>query len=424
MASLAAAPDIRKEGRSQMNDAEFAKIASWIAELGLAGISEKVMLAGFCERMCATGVPVERASLFVDTLHPTYEGRLFHWRSGEGARPPVDYPRTRDADQLANWRRSPFYRLIETGGSLLRQKVSEAPTQGHAIYTELREAGMTEFVAMICRFAAKSVIGEMDCVYSSWSTDREGGYEDEEIAELERLVPVLALAVKSTSLARIARTLVETYLGRDAGQRVITGSIERGVADRIEAALWFSDLHDYTRISDIAAPGQIIPFLNDYAEAVISAIHEEGGDVLKLLGDGTLAIFTGADRKVACRAALAAAGRARDGVAALNRRRSAEELPTTSVYLGLHFGEVFFGNIGSKERLDFTVVGPAVNEASRILSLCRSVDQPLLVSSAFADAIEERRDFVSVGRYALRGVGRAQDLFTLDPELELRTPGS
>jgi len=99
-------------------------------------------------------------------------------------------------------------------------------------------------------------------------------------------------------------------------------------------------------------------------------------------------------------------------------------LPTTSVYLGLHFGEVFFGNIGSKERLDFTVVGPAVNEASRILSLCRSVDQPLLVSSAFADAIEERHDLVSVGRYALRGVGRAQDLFTLDPELALRASGS
>ncbi|MBV9568959.1 MAG: adenylate/guanylate cyclase domain-containing protein, partial [Hyphomicrobiales bacterium] len=179
-----------------------------------------------------------------------------------------------------------------------------------------------------------------------------------------------------------------------------------------------SDLHDYTRISDIAAPGQIIPFLNDYAEAVISAIHEEGGDVLKLLGDGTLAIFTGEDRKAACGSALSAASRARDAVTALNRRRSAEELPTTSMYLGLHFGEVFFGNIGSKDRLDFTVVGPAVNEASRILSLCRSVDQPLLVSSAFADAIEERRDLVSVGRYALRGVGRAQDLFTLDPEIE------
>jgi adenylate cyclase len=402
-----------------MNDAEFAELAAWIAEAGLAGAEEKAMLAGFCERLYASGLPLARASVFADTLHPTYEGRMVHWRSGEGARAPVDYARTRQGDALANWRRSPFYRMLETGASILRRSLSEEAKSEHPIYVELQEAGMTEFVAIICRFAEKSVIGEMDCVYSSWSTDREGGFGDVAVADLERLVPLLALAVKSTSLARIAQTLVATYLGRDAGRRVIAGSIERGVAERIEAALWFSDLHDYTRISDSAAPGEIIPFLNDYAEAVISAIHAEGGDVLKLIGDGTLAIFTGADRGSACRAALAAAGRARDGVAALNRRRSAEELPTTSIYLGLHFGEVFFGNIGSKERLDFTVVGPAVNETSRILSLCRSVDQPLLVSSAFADAVEEeRRRLVSVGRYALRGVGRAQDLFTLDPELD------
>lgn len=407
-----------------MQDAEFAELAAWIAEAGLAGAEEKAMLAGFCERGRAFGLPLARASVFIDTLHPTYEGRMFHWRSGEGARPPVEYART-EGDRLANWRRSPFYHMLETGASLLRRPISEEAKTESPMFAELHEAGVTEFVAMICRIAPKSVIGEMDCVYSSWSTNSEGGFEDGAIADLERLVPLLALAVKSTSLARIAKTLVETYLGRDAGRRVINGSIERGVADRIEAALWFSDLHDYTRISDSAAPGQIIPFLNDYAEAVISAIHEEGGDVLKLLGDGTLAIFTGEDRKAACRAALTAAERARDGVTALNRRRSAEELPTTSMYLGLHFGEVFFGNIGSKERLDFTVVGPAVNEASRILSLCRSVDQPLLVSSAFADAVEEeRRRLVSVGRYALRGVGRAQDLFTLDPEMEIRREGA
>jgi adenylate cyclase len=402
-----------------MNDAEFTELAAWIAEGGLAGAEEKAMLSGFCEQVRGFGLPLARASVFVDTLHPTYEGRMFHWRSGEGARAPIDYARTREGDALANWRRTPFYRMLETGASILRRPISEEMKDEHPIFVELHEAGMTEFVAMICRFAPKSVIGEMDCIYSSWSTDREGGFGDGAIADLERLVPLLALAVKATSLSRIAKTLVETYLGRDAGRRVISGSIERGVAERIEAALWFSDLHDFTRISDVAVPGQIIPFLNDYAEAVISAIHEEGGDVLKLIGDGTLAIFTGEDRKAACRAALTAAVRARHGVAALNRRRSAEELPTTGMYLGLHFGEVFFGNIGSKERLDFTVVGPAVNEASRILSLCRSVDQPLLVSSAFADAVdEERLRLVSVGRYALRGVGRAQDLFTLDPELD------
>jgi len=188
-----------------------------------------------------------------------------------------------------------------------------------------------------------------------------------------------------------------------------------GLADRIEAVLWFSDLRGYTRISDTASPGDIIPLLNQYADAIISAIHEQGGDVLKLMGDGLLAIFTAEDRGRACDAALTAALAARRGVALVNQRRAAKALPTTDMYLGLHIGDVFYGNIGSKERLDFTVVGPAVNEVSRIAAMCRSVDQPLLVSSAFASALgETRHSLVSVGRYALRGVGRAQDLFTLE----------
>ena len=177
--------------------------------------------------------------------------------------------------------------------------------------------------------------------------------------------------------------------------------IARGVADRIEAVLWFSDLRNYTRISDSADPEQIIPLLNEYADAILSAIHGHEGDVLKLIGDGTLAIFTAADRASACHAALTAALEARRAVALVNERRIAADLPTTDMYLGLHVGEVFYGNIGSEERLDFTVVGPAVNEVSRIASMCRSLDQPVLVSSAFAAAIGEPKKTPGLGR-ALR----------------------
>jgi adenylate cyclase len=232
---------------------------------------------------------------------------------------------------------------------------------------------------------------------------------------LSRLTPFLALAVKSASLARIAGTLVETYLGRDPGRRVLQGRIRRGVPERIEAVLWFSDLRSYTRISDTANPEEIIPMLNHYSDAIISAIHEQGGDVLKLMGDGTLAIFTGEQRGQACDAALSAALMARRSVAMVNERRAAKGLATTEMYLGLHIGDVFYGNIGSKERLDFTVVGPAVNEVSRIAAMCHSVDQPLLMSSAFASSVGEAKSrVISVGRYALRGVGRPQDLFTIE----------
>ena len=158
---------------------------------------------------------------------------------------------------------------------------------------------------------------------------------------------------------------------------------------------------------------------SDLADAVITAIHEAGGDVLKLIGDGTLAIFRADDPAAACASALAAETGMRRRVQELNERRKAAEQPTTSVYVGLHIGEVFYGNIGSVDRLDFTVVGPAVNETSRIASLCRSVDRPLLISSDFATTLPDapRAMLVSVGRFALRGVGRAKELFTLDPEL-------
>jgi adenylate cyclase len=206
---------------------------------------------------------------------------------------------------------------------------------------------------------------------------------------------------------------METYLGRDAGQRVLSGRIMRGVAERIDAVIWFSDLRGFTRITD-SAPEQVIPLLNDYAEVIVSAIHTHGGDALKLIGDGILAIFVAADRAHACVAALAAATAAHSEVAALNRRRAQGGLPVTDMYLGLHVGEVLYGNVGSIERLDFTVVGPAVNEASRIAAMCRSVEQPMLVSEAFANVDGMRGRLVSVGRYALRGVAKPQELFTLD----------
>jgi len=397
-----------------MDDAQFAELAAWIANAGLAGESETAMVTGFATRVNALGLPLGRVGVFIDTLHPIYEGRLFSWQAAEGTATLREYGSSQEGEGLERWRRSPFYRLLQSGEPLLRRHVTPESQAEFPIVAEL--VGMTDFVAMINRFAAQGIVGEMDCVYSYWATALPDGFRDADIKDLKRLVPLLALAIKSASLTRITRTLVETYLGRDAGRRVLAGGISRGVADRIEAVLWFSDLRGYTRITDTAAPGQIIPLLNDYADAIISAIQAKGGDVLKLIGDGTLAIFTAADRDEACRAALAAARSAARSIGELNQRRLAETLPVTDMYLALHFGEVFYGNIGSKERLDFTVVGPAVNEVSRVAALCRSLEQPVLISATFADAAGEAKSrLVSVGRYALRGVSHPQELFTLDP---------
>jgi len=399
-----------------MTEAEIAEIAAWIAEAGLAGQAETAIVAGFCDRVVAFGLPLARASVFIDTLHPIYEGRLFRWERGKPEATLAEYGRSADDAVAERWRNSPFYRLLASGESLLRRRMTADSETEFTIFPELRADAITDYVAIVNRFAADGVIGEMDCVYSSWTTDRADGFGDADIAALQRLMPFLGLAVKSASLGRIAKTLVETYLGRDAGRRVLSGRIARGVAERIEAVLWFSDLRNYTRISDTSPPEQIIPLLNDYADAIVSAIHLHAGDVLKLIGDGVLAIFPAEERNRACAAALDAATMAQQAVGALNARRAGQGLPATDMYLGLHIGEVFYGNIGSKERLDFTVIGPAVNEVSRIAAMCRSVDQPVLLSAAFADAIaSQRHRFASVGRFALRGVGRPQELFTLDP---------
>jgi adenylate cyclase len=378
------------------------------------------MLTGYCDRLVTAGIPLATAIIIVDTLHPIHEGRAVRWNRGKEETTITEYGRTNEGDAAASWRRSTFYRLVETGAKSLRRRINDESAAEFTHLAEAREKGITDYLALVNRFAAEGVIGDMDCVYSSWSSDGPQGFSDRDIGVLEGLAPFLAIAIKCASLGRIASTLVETYLGRDAGKLVLSGRIARGVADRIDAVLWFSDLRGYTKITDTAAPEQIIPLLNDYAEAAISVIHANGGDVLKLMGDGVLAIFPASDRKRACNSALAAATQAGEKIASLNERRAAAGLPTTTMYLGLHVGEVFFGNIGSTDRLDFTVVGPAVNEVSRIAAMCRSVDQLVLVSAAFAASLGAGDPrLVCVGRYALRGVGSAQELFTLDPEAGL-----
>jgi adenylate cyclase len=403
-----------------MNDSDVRDIESWLIGQGLAGADATALVHGFCERCVAAGLPIARGLVLIDTLHPIYEGRAYRWRE-EGLDEPavIEYGSSDEGEAAANWQGSTFFRMIEAGETEYRRRIGDGDTAGFSPLASLLSEGFSDYVAHITRFPTEGVIGGMDCVYSSFAARHPDGFSDAGLAALRRLLPPLALAMKCCALAGIAATLVEVYLGRDAGRRVLSGRISRGVAEKIGAVLWFSDLRGYTTITDSASPREIIPLLNDYSEAVITSVHDAGGDVLKLIGDGTLAVFTGADRAEACRAALKAEAKLRKRQRVLNERRAAEGRPVTSVYLGLHVGDVLYGNIGSQQRLDFTVVGPAVNEVARIASMCRSVDRTVVMSQDFAATTPqpERAQLVSVGRYALRGVGRAQELFTLDPAL-------
>jgi adenylate cyclase len=404
-----------------MNEPVLAELADWVTRAGLSGRTESELMTGFCRRVREAGVPLAQALVILDTLHPVYEGRAFRWRAAlPETVEAVDYGRTDTGEAAETWRESAFFHLLQSGEEAMRRRLAPGDRLEFATMVQARYEGMTDYLALVHRFAAEGVIGDMDCVYSAWASDAPDGFDDAAVSALQRLAPFLKLAIKSAALARMAGTIAATYLGRDPGRRVMNGRIVRGVAEKIGAVLWLSDLHGYTQISDSVPPEAIIPLLNDYADVVVSAVHGEGGDVLKLIGDGTLAIFAGDDRGEAARRALAAAARARKGAAKLNRSRVEDGLPTAEVYLALHVGDVFYGNVGSKDRLDFTVIGPAVNEVSRILALSRSVEQDVLLSAAFAETLDAglRRRLLSVGRYALRGVAQPQELFTPEPGFE------
>src|ERR1700738_4198317 len=402
-----------------MDLAPRLQLMSWLVSQGLAGLPENDLIRGFCERCRAEGLDLSRGLVFIDTLHPIFEGRGFRWNDTEtNESDTFEYRSTSEGHAAQNWRRSTFFHMLENGHEEMRIDLADCASLDFSMIDNLAAKGHRHFVAFVHRFGEAGTIGEMDCVYSYWLTRRAEGFGEPGLSALRDLVPVLGLAIKSAAQVDIARTLGRVYLGRDASQQVLRGRISRGVTERINAVLWFSALRGSTAISASIGPDEIIPFLNDYSQAAIEAIHDAGADVLKLIGDGVLAMFTG-DMALARRAALRAEHCFRRNMISLNARRAGEGRPITSAYVGLHVGEVFYGNIGSEDRLDFTVVGPAVNEVSRIASVCSSVDRALLLSSASQAGLDAagRRYLVSTGRFALRGIGRAQDLFTLDPDI-------
>jgi adenylate cyclase len=278
----------------------------------------------------------------------------------------------------------------------------------------LAAQGGTDYWARIVPFGSRRPIGETRGLATSWTTRDPRGFADRDLALIDATVAAFALAFKATMAIDTAAVLVRTYLGQDAAARILRGEIDRGQVKTVPTVLWFSDLVGFTRIADALPREQLLDLLNAYADCLVGVVHAHGGEVLKFMGDGILAVFSG-DKGHACARALDAAAAARTAIARLNRERAAAGLPVTGFSLALHEGEVLSGNVGSQERLDFTVIGPAVNELSRIQAMSRSLDQPVLISASFAAACRHQRTrLVSVGRYALRGVGRPQELFTLD----------
>jgi len=391
-------------------------ILHWLAEAGLRGDEPNELFRAFCERCNNIGVSISYAVGLMDTIHPEFEGHAFEWRAQDtGPRPLRTYSSSDNGAAKENWENSVFHYLLTTGESEVRREVGKgAPTDFYRL-PELKEEGYTDVFSRIERFTGKGSIGAMNAFYSVWGTRDPDGFADEHLAVLRRLMPTLALALKSVGSIRIVKTLARVYLGQDAATRVFDGQVARGQAETIDAVIWLSDLKGYTAILDSARPEQIMPLLNDYSSVVISALHRNGGNVLKLIGDGVLAIFKGPDLAAAASRALKTERELRRDLEYLNQRRNARKEPCTGVYVGLHLGTVFYGNIGSRNRLDFTVVGPAVNEVSRICTVCKTTQRDALVSAGFVEVCEtpQRDRLVAVGEFSLRGVSEPMQLYAV-----------
>jgi adenylate cyclase len=407
---------IGQQSAGMMNERVTREIDEFIVRSALAGTSEVEILAGTCARLNDAGLSLVRASVASGLLDPTFEAHGVRWLRGQGG---VEEAFARPDDALDNesWTKSPFYYLVESRDSVLRRRLDSTYRRGEfPILDQFQDEGVTDYVAFVARVGENVRLGDGEGIVASWTTDTPAGFTEPQVELLAAILPTLTLAFILKMTDRAARTLLTTYLGSDAAKRVLAGNIVRGRADPIRAVVWFSDLVGFTRISDSVSPDQVLALLNDYAEAQVEEIEAHGGHVLKFMGDGILAIFPHDDTALACKHALDAASGQRHRIAALNARRTASGLPVTDTHVALHVGELLYGNLGSPRRLDFTVLGAAVNEAARIEALCGSLDQTVIVSWAFAEAAgDARRLLVSLGRYAMKGIARPQELFTLDP---------
>jgi adenylate cyclase len=345
-------------------------IADWIVRASLDGADEIAVLAGVCERLNALGFSLMRASVANNQLDPTYDARGVRWLRNKGGLEEA-FERT-DPDTDEEWLGSPFYVLLQSGENRLRRHLDARYRRGEfSLLDGFVERGATDYVAFASRVAANVRLGEGEGIAASWLTDAPAGFTDRQLALIEGIVPALTIAFMLGTTTRTARTVITTYLGSHAAERVLAGNIVRGRATPIRAVVWFSDLTGFTRISDATDAKAVLALLNTYAEAQVEAIEALGGHVLKFIGDGILAFFPDDDPALACRHALDAAVATRDRIDALNEQRAAAGLPVTRTHVALHVGELLYGNLGSARRLDFTVLGPAVNEASRIESAVR-----------------------------------------------------
>ncbi|RWD65257.1 MAG: adenylate/guanylate cyclase domain-containing protein [Mesorhizobium sp.] len=388
------------------------KVADWLNQSALAGHDLETLIKGFCERLAAAGLPLKRVHLSFSMLHPLYDALGFTWFRGEGLE--VESFRSKPGVPSDRFLTSPYYHLLSNKLDHLRRRLDPSMPSEFPVFDDLRLMGVTDYMAFVLPFSGNTSQGMM----GSWSTDSAGGFSDSMISALLRIQSHLAIATKMAVLTKLADNMMTTYLGGDAGKRVLDGQIKRGEGDTIRAALVMGDMRGSSKLAETSGREIYIDTLNQFFDAVAAPFNRKGGQIMSFIGDGFIAVYPcerhRSQSEIACQAALAAAHKATARMMDLNRRRKEKGLPDIKFGLGLHVGNVMFGNVGLTDRLTFSVFGSAVNEVQRLQTLTKKYPHSVLASKDFASYCGAN-SWLTLGNEEL--VGIKQKLTVLSPDL-------
>ena len=392
--------------------------SEWLMDQALKDHDIHTMIEGCCNRLVAAGIPILRAFFGFSMIHPLYRAVGYTWMRGEGVTV-NKYLHQPDGSQPEGWTNSPFGRMSQDQVNWLRRPINRDTISEFPIFPDLLKVGAVDYYAFMVPFQDAEQ-DDMRGMAGSWTTDRPGGFSSDEILALKKVQRRLAVACKMAVRTKLATIVMKTYLGSQAGTRVLNGQIRRGDGETIRAAIWYADMRGSTRLADLLSRQEYIDTLNEYFDMVATEVIAQGGEVLSFIGDAVLAIFTmddDKDGKAGGKAALKAALKARMRLAENNERRAAEGRSPLDCVIGLHYGDVMFGNVGVPDRLTFSVFGAAVNEVARLEQLCKALNEPVLASGEF------RRIFDGywrpVGEHQLHGFVNAIDVFA--PDLNICT---
>jgi adenylate cyclase len=391
-----------------MNASELQKIIDWLIDGARSAPTPVALMKETCERLVAAGLPLWRAGAFVQTLHPDVFGRSFIWRDGAEV---VVNTAGFDLPESPEFTRNPLA-ILYASGHEVRYRLDDPESKRFPFFDDMRAEGVTDYIAIPLRFTDGSVHA------TSWSTRHPDGFTDVQLDALRTMVVPFARLGEIFALRRTAATLLDTYVGNRAGERILAGQIRRGHAETMQVAIWLSDLRGFTALSDRLPPEIVVDVLNQYFDCQVPVIRKHGGEILKFMGDGLLAVFPiakdNANVGEVCGRVLKAAREARTNVDAMHYP-SGEGVERFRFGVALHLGDILFGNIGGSSRLDFTCIGPAVNLAARLEKIAGRLKRTVVASAGFSGVCAN--DWIELGEFPIAGFSRAQRVFGLREEL-------